>query len=780
MKFWLLFGIVAIAGCVFSQLPGTEAVVGPQQDGSVLLNSGWRLRPAGTQIPLETFPMSTAISPDGRFLLVLNAGYQPPSIQVFDAKSSTFISRTAVPDAWLGLTFAPNGKTVYVGGGSKASVFEFSLSNEGQIAPARAFTIVPENARQPQDFTGDVAFSPDGRLLYAAMVQRDHIAVINPLSGIVIERFRTGRRPYRILFPPDGKSLFVSSWADSTVYQHKPETGERINMLRTGPHPTDMVWRPKQQLGGGEEEGDWSGRLFVAASNTNNVYVFGVREDGTSPLVETISIALTRDQPAGMTPSALALSPDMKRLYVVCSDANTVSVLDVSSSRSVALGLIPTGWYPTAARALAEGRVFILNGRGGRSFPNPNGPKPGWQPASAQESESKPSYVANLQAGSASVVNAPSDAELDAYTGTVLDHSGYRDRWMAQPRAYNVVVPGAGGVKSSIQHVVYIVKEGRTYDQIFGDLGIGRGEPSLTQFPEASTPNHRKLAREFVLLDNFYVNGDVSADGYGWSFAAIAPDYVQKMWPHGAAGRGSLIDPSEDPAALPPAGYLWSNALARGVKVRNYGWWTTNKPSAGKLGEVQIESLRDPALREVTNMAYRGFDLDYLDSDRAKIFLQDLAEFDRTESMPQLIIMRLGNDRTSGMAPGKYSPQAAMADNDLALGMIVDGISHSKFWRSTAIFVLESSAQDGADHVDSHRSPALIISPYTGSRGIDSTMYNTTSMLRTIELILGLRPMTQFDAAALPMATAFQPSPAGGAYVAVRPTHPLNERNHGQ
>jgi DNA-binding beta-propeller fold protein YncE len=678
-----------------------------------------------------------------------------------------------VPDGWLGLALTANGRTVFVGGGSRASVFEFSLSNEGRLTPSRTFETVKQAARQHQDFVGDVAISADGRFLYAAIVHRDEIAVINLASGITIDRLKTGRRPYRILFHPDGKSFFVSSWADAAIYHHKAETGERLAVQRVGPHPTDMVWRDKVTRLEEDEKPDWKARLFVAAANTNNVYVLGVTEDKSMRVLETLNVAMTPNQPAGMTPSALALNADQSKLYTVCSDANAVAVTDVSGAKSRMLGFIPTGWYPTAARVLPDGRLMIFNGRGSRSYPNPNGPQPGKVAAVSHEGIRNPGYVGNLQLGTANVV--PGDY-LDS--AAVLRNSPYRDGLLAQTEVFNRVVPGNPDGKSPIEHVIYAVKENRTYDQVFGDLGIGNGDPSLTLFGEDVAPNHRKLAREYVLFDNFYVNADVSADGHNWSTAAIAPDYVQKLWPNSYAGRRRHYDyEGGEAAALPPGGRIWNAVLQKGLTLRNYGWWTENTPQAAATGQNQTADIRDPALTPFTNRNFRGFDMDYADVERMKVFLQDLAQFEKDGKMPNFVMLRIGNDHTAGTAPGKVTPKSTMADNDLALGMLVEAMSKSRFWAKTAIFVLEDDAQNGPDHVDSHRSPAFVISPYTRGRGIDSAHYNTASMLRTMELILGLRPMTHFDAAARPMAAAFSETPSIAPYTAIRPKYPLDERN---
>lgn len=781
MRLILITLPVALAALLSSQ-PAPREQVGPLPDGGFLLNSGWRLSPAGKQVALDTFPMSMALTPDGKHLLVLNGGYKPPSISVIDTASAAETGRTPVPDAWLGLTFTPKGDLVYIGGGSQAAVLEFSFV-EGRLTPTRTFAVVAEDKRTHQDFIGDVALSPDGRLLYAADLYRDSVVVINPQSGIVIERIKTGRRPYRILFHPDGKSFFVSSWTDGSVYHHESEKGTLLGRVRIASHPTDMVWRPGRPEASEQDEAapPYVARVFVAAANTNSVYVIGVSEGKDLQVVESINVSLTPRQPAGMTPSALALSKDGKRLFVACSDANAVAVVDVSEPRSRVLGFVPTGWYPTTVRALADGRLVILNGKGLRSHPNPRGPNPLARPEAAHLGPVRPEqvqYVGHLQTGTASFVDPFDDERLEAHTRTVLSNSPYRDSKLDDAgTGKDNPIPAFPGGTTPIDHVIYIVKENRTYDQVLGDLKQGNGDPSLVLFGEDVTPNHHKLAREFVLLDNFYVNSDVSADGHNWTTAAIAPDYVQKLWPNSYAKRRRHYDyEGQEAAAAPPAGYLWTNAAGAEIPMRNYGYFVSNRPKPGADG-IQVDAVRDPVLRRVTNLHYRGFDLDYPDVERAKVFLRDLADFEKAGAMPRLLLLRLGNDHTSGASPGKLAPKSAVADNDYALGMIVEAVTKSSFWPKTAIFVLQDDAQNGADHVDSHRSPAFVISPFAKRGIVDGTMYNTTSMLRTIELILGLQPMTHFDAGARPMSAMFQTTPNLKPYSAESPRIPLNERN---
>jgi DNA-binding beta-propeller fold protein YncE len=773
MRLHVLFAafILIAAALLSSSQPPPREQVGPLADGGFLLNSGWRVKAAGTQIPLDTLPMSSVLSKDGRFLIVLNGGYNPPSLSVLDTKDGHEIGRTPVTDAWLGMSLSPNGKTLWVGGGSQASVYEFSFDENGKLTPTRTFEIVKGAARSARDFIGGVAIDPDSHLLYACDLYHDAIVVVNTQSGIVIDRFKTGRRPYRILFNPDGKSFYVTSWADGSLYHHQTGNGALVQTLRLGAHPTDMVWRDRatraeeaDDAGEAAQQPSFKARIFVSAANTNNVYSVGVSDSGDLRVVETINISTSPNHPLGMTPSALALSADQSRLYVICSDANAAAVVDVTEARSRVLGFVPTGWYPTAANALEDGRLVVLNGKGSRSYPNnASGPNP-----TKKQNNLTIQFVAHIQTGSASFIPALTDESLAKYTGEVKSNSPYTDQKLDE-------IPA--GIPAAIQHVLYIVKENRSYDQVLGDIGKGESDPSLCLFQEKVSPNHHKLAREFVLFDNFYVNSDVSADGHNWSTSAIANDFVVKLWPGNYGKRNPNYDfEGGEPGAYPPAGYLWTNAAAAGVSMRNYGYWVENKNEPAADG-IQIDKVLDPVLAKVTNMKYRSFDLDYPDVKRAQIFLDDLAQFETANQMPALMFMRLGNDHTSATTPGKIAPLAAFADNDYALGMIVEGLSRSKFWASTAIFVLEDDAQNGPDHVDSHRSPAFIISPYTRRGTIDSTMYNTTSMLRTMELILHLRPMTHFDAGARPMFASFAPQPSAAPYQAEKPRISTEERN---
>ncbi len=772
-------GLTVLAAIGLLSQPQVREVVGALPGGRFLVPTGQVVQPAGKQIPLDTFPMAAVFTPNKRHLLVLHGGFNKPSVAVFDPATMTELSRVPFDDAWLGLAVHPNSHTVYVGGASRHNVHELTLSDEGKLTPSRVFEVTPAAQRKPTDFLGDLALSPDGRLIFLADLYNNAIKVINPQSGRVIENWKTARRPYKILFHPDGKTFFVSSWADGTITQHDSQNGTVVNRILAGPHATDMLWRDKRTSDEEGESTQFQARLFVTLGNTNTVRVFGVSASKELQPIETINVSLYPDSPAGMTPSALALSPDADTLYVVCSDANAVSAVNIAGARSRVLGFIPTGWYPTAVRALDEKRLLVLNGRGSRSFANPRGPSPVRLPANEHLGNTSPQYVARLQLGSASIIDTVSPADLINWTDQVRHNTPYtpEKRYLGH-RGDSSVIPAHATDKSPIEHVIYIVKENRTYDQIFGDIGKGNSDPSLTVFGQKITPNHHKLAREFALLDNFYVNADVSADGHNWSTAAIAPDYVQRLWPNSYAGRRKTYDyEGGEPAAAPPAGYIWNSVLSKGLRLRNYGYHATNRPLKDVNDNNHIALVRDPSLAPHTHTAYRAFDLDYLDVDRAKVFLTDLGRMEGEKRFPHFTLIRLGNDHTSGASAGKRTPVAQVADNDAALGLIVEALSRSSFWPKMAIFVLEDDAQNGPDHVDSHRSPALVISPYAKRGIVDSTFYNTTSMLRTMELILGLNPLTMHDAGARPMVSLFSATPNPQPYAAENPAIPLDERN---
>ncbi len=345
-------------------------------DGGFLLNSGWTIRPAGQQVPVDTFPMSTAVSNNGKYLLVLNGGYNPPSISVIDIAQKHEVGRTPLPDAWLGFGLAERQHGLRRRRKPRHHVRALARSGH-RCSDAQHANLPPSPISRTKDvaFIGDVAVSPDAHLLYAADLYNDSIAVINLQSGRLIDQWKTGRRPYRIVVAPGGRQLVVSSWADAAVYQHDANSGAILGKTRVAPHPTDMLWlnRPAPAE---EGQSNYIARLFVAAANTNSVYSLGVSPDGQLTMLESINVSITPMHPLGMTPSALALDKRGTRLYVACSDANAVAAADISGEHSRVLGFIPTGWYPTAVRVLDDDQLVVLNGKGLGSRANPDGPVP--------------------------------------------------------------------------------------------------------------------------------------------------------------------------------------------------------------------------------------------------------------------------------------------------------------------------------------------------------------------------------------------------------------------
>jgi YVTN family beta-propeller protein len=564
-------------------------------------------------------------------------------------------------------------------------------------------------------------------------------------TGKVAKEIQLPAEGYSTLVAPDGRTLFVSLWGGARVLAFDAATLEPRGEIPVGEHPNAMVL---------SKDG---GRLFVACANTNAVWVADL---AARTAREQISVALDPAAPPGSTPNGLGLSPDGRTLLVADADNNTVAVVDVSRPGASAVrGFIPTGWYPTAAQFSRDGRrIFVLSGKGLTSAANPRGNQPGVPGAKGQ-------YVGELLQGSLSVLPVPDGEALATYTRTVyrltpsLDPRNAAGRLAPAGAPKGSPIPARVGGKSPIKYVFYIIRENRTYDQIFGDVERGNGDPNLCLFGEETTPNAHALARDFVLLDNFYANAEVSYGGHAYSTGAYATDFVQKVWPMNYAGRGGeyLVEGGGERRnaygniTAPLNGYLWDSCVRAGVSVRSYGEFVEYKNK--KDGQVAASV---PGLEGRIDPDYPQFDLTIPDNRRVDLWLQEFHKFEAEGGLPRLTILRLGGDHTLGTRPDAPTPRAMIAENDLALGRVVEIISKSRFWKESAIFVVEDDAQNGPDHVDAHRTVALVASPYTRRNVVDSTLYTTASMLRTMELILGLPPMSQYDAAAAPFYRFFQ------------------------
>lgn len=769
---------------------------GKRADGSVLLPNQWSLRPAGRQIELADFPVNIAVHPGGRFAAILHAGYSQHEILIVDLVTNSVVSQTRINEAFYGLDFSSDGKRLFCSGAGDEVIHQFDF-NEGALSGHKELRLRPAAER---GVPAGLALDQSGGFLYAANVWGHRVTrvALGPEAHVVdiglgseqpipvpsdvkpspdFDTAAAEKRaeaalftskasdtfPYACRLDEKRHRLYVSLWSQASVAVIDLVSQKVLSRWPTEEHPCEMALNRNGNL------------LFVANASRNTVSLFDTE---TGKPIETICSALYPQAPPGSTPNSLALSQDERTLFIANADNNLVAVFDVSSpGHSRSLGFIPTGWYPTSVRVTPDGKhLLVANGKGLTSLPNPLGPKPGVNNTDARTVE----YIAKLFRGSLSIIDLGTgkdwEARLAAYTAQAFQCSPLRADatvWAARP-AENPI-PLKAGDPSPIKYCLYIIKENRTYDQILGDMHEGNGDPSLCLFPERVTPNLHRLASEFVLLDNFYVDSEVSADGHEWSMGAYATDFVEKMWPldYGHNRSGKFPYPAEGnfPIAAPAGGYLWDRAREAGISYRSYGEFASN-PTATRPARAHVKTL-DGHIDEW----YQGFDLAYSDTKRAERFISELKRFEAEGEMPRLQIIRLPNDHTHGTTFGFRTPTAYVAENDLALGMLVEAVTHSRFWPKTAIFVVEDDAQNGSDHVDAHRTTAFVISPYVKHGMVDSSLYSTSSMLRTMELLLGLRPMSQFDAAARPMYNSFQPAPDLHPYQALPAAVDLQQRN---
>lgn len=722
---------------------------GPQEPGITLLPNGWRIAPAGRSLHVGDFPMSMIAAPDGRHVIISNNGWSKPTLTIVDVVQQFVKAKVPVDHAWLGLAWNPDGRRLYSSGAAENTVNEFSFE-KGEMKGAGQFAIGRPSVRLPAGttdfggtgFIGGLAVNSAGTRLYAVHVLGRAISSIDLKSGQVRRTVDLPAEPFTTILSRDGATVYVSLWGGAKVLALDPETLAVRAEVAVGEHPNAMAL---------SLEGD---RLFVACANTNKVWAIDL--PGLTAR-EQISVSLFPDAPAGTTPNALAVSPNGASLAVANADNNTVALVDIATpGESEVEGFIPTGWYPTSVLFGATGKqLFVLNGKGLTGQANPRGPSPASGGSDGQ-------YAGALMQGAISIIDIPDAAGLKSHTQMVYKVTPYSDATRLRPAGApaDTPIPRAVGEASPIKHVFYVIRENRTYDQVLGDLPQGNGDPTLTLFGEDVTPNAHALARAFVLLDNFYVDAEVSYDGHAFSTGAYATDVVEKLWPtnYGSRGAGYMSEGgwgdrnAYGNLSAPPDGYIWDFAARAGVSVRSYGEFAKWEKRGGPVAATV------PGLVGKVHPAYPPYDLSITDNSRIDIWLEEFKRFEKDGGLPQMNIIRLGNDHTSGTRPGVKTPRAMVADNDLALGRLVEAISRSAFWPQSAIFVLEDDAQNGPDHVDSHRSVALVISPYAKRGAVDSTLYTTSGMLRTMELILGLPPMSQYDAAATPMYQSFQPS----------------------
>ncbi len=572
--------------------------------------------------------------------------------------------------------------------------------------------------------------------------------------------------PYELVFALDGRTLFASNWGSESVSVIDTETDKVIRTLSVGKNPNDMKLSA-------------DGRLFVACSNDNTVYVIDTH---TFHVTERLSTTLTPLAPEGSTPDSLVLDNARKILYVANADNDSVAVINIADrTHSKVVGFIPTGWYPSALTLANHGRdLYIGNSKGEEGHADPKGP--GSPIATTEDGDES---VKTLQLSSMEVLSiAHLQRQLPRWTKDVVDNTPYNDSLLseARPPLAPTIVPREVGAATPIRHVIYIIKENRTYDQVFGDLPNANGDPRLTIFGEKITPNQHALAQQYVTLDNLYCDGEVSVDGHSWSDAAYATDFTERYWPPTYAG---LSNAERSQAFVPAAGYLWDLARRKGLTYRSYGEYAL-RASAGEA----LDSSIAPTLSGHIAKGYIGSlqrspgGTRQRDTDNVDIFLREFKDYaknydssDENKRFPNFVIMSMPEDHTVGTRPGEFTPQAMVANNDYAIGQLVDAVSHSRYWPNTAIFIIEDDAQDGPDHVDARRTVGLVISPYVKRKTVDSTLYSTSSMIRSMELLLGMPPMSQYDAAAMPMYASFGTEADTTPFTVIRPKIDVNAKN---
>ena len=715
---------------------GDMRLPGMQASGQMLLPTQWSLQPAGKQLPVGDFPVAIAMHPKSQFAAVLHAGYGDHEVVIVELSELKIVSRASLPETFVGVCFNSSGEKLFASGAEKEVIHEFSFRN-GYLSDHRELRVANIEERQ---VPAGLSVSHDDKTLYAACPWGNSVYALSldaPEQKKCIP-LEVDAYPYFALPELTGQRLYVSLWGKSAVAVVNLRAGKVETTWPTQSHPTEMLLTKDQKT------------LFVACANSNNVTVIDTE---TGKTLETISSALFANAANGSTPNSISLSDDQRVLLIANATNNNIAVIDVSQrGRSHSLGFIPVGWYPTCVRFNPhDGKIYVANGKGLTSKANRQGPNPLNDPPKTTRE-----YIGGLFQGTLAQIEPPTPQVMSRYTKTAFACNPLREDKapVAKPVDPNNPIPSKVGDASPIKYCIYIIKENRTYDQVLGDLPQGNGDPNLCIFPRKVTPNQHALAEQFVLLDNFYVESEVSADGHEWTMAAYATDFVEKTWPlmYRGSREGKLKYPAEGSfdIAHPSSGYLWDRAAAANVTYRSYGEFIANPAVIGNHATAKVEALEDHF-----DPLYHGYDLNYRDVDRAARFIAELKRFETEGEMPRLQIVRLPNDHTQGTAVGKPTPTAMVADNDFALGQVIEALSQSKFWKDSAVFVVEDDAQNGSDHVDAHRSIAFVVGPHVKRGHVDSHMYSTSSLLRTMELILGLEPMTQFDAAALPLYDSF-------------------------
>lgn len=690
------------------------------------LPNGWALSPVGRTLPLGDLPLNLVISANGKRMAVTNNGQSIHSLQWLDLDNGVLLDTLEIPAGWMGLALNRDATRLYASAGEQNKVWIVDIE-EDQLVLSDSLVLGPP---WPEDTISVAGLSLDEtrNRLYAVTKRDSALYTFNLENKQLENRLSLEAAAYTCLFDPVQDQLYISLWDGSALAVVNPQDLSVSHIIEVGYHPNEMALHPD------------GSRIFVACADDNAVAVV---DRASNTVIEQLNCALYPDAPTGSTTNSLAVSPDGELLFAANADNNCLAVFEVETAGdSRSMGYIPTGWYPTVVRSTGD-RIWVANGKGFTSKPNPNGPNP--YERRTEDTE----YIARLFPGMLSYFDLPGPDSLAYYTALVYGNTPYtKEKEKMAEGDPNGPIPREVGAPSPIKYVFYVIKENRTYDQIFGDLPEGNGDPSLCLFPDSVSPNHHALAREFVLLDNFYVDAEVSADGHNWSMGAYATDYTEKVWPTSYGGRGGTYDfEGQREISYPKAGYIWDYCQRAGISYRTYGEFAN-------LHETYLESLQGH-----TGNHFPGYNLSIKDTLRFNRWRADFDSLLAIDAIPRFNTIRFGNDHTAGARLGRPTPAAMVADNDLAVGLLVEYISNSPIWPESAIFIVEDDAQNGPDHVDAHRSVLMVASPYTKRKQVISSMYSTASVLRTMELILGLPPMSQYDAAATPLYACFQQTP---------------------
>jgi len=741
----LLYGCSSVKQLDNNQSPG-------HYGEHTLLPNGWKLTPAGENIEIGELPLNMILTKDENYAVTSNSGTNLHSISVIDLENKKEIQRIIIDKTWRGLCFNKDESTLFVSGGNNDKIYSYNFKN-GFLTLNDSLNLRSDE-NEIISVTG-ISYWHLKNYLLAVSKESNSVYFFDISGKKLIKTIKLKTQSYDIKVDHKERYAYVSQWGGASIAKINLSNFKLDKIIKVGDHPCEMII---------SKDDKW---LYVTNANNNSTSLVDL-EKGEEK--EKIISSLRVDAPFGSTPNSAAFNEDETILFVANADNNYLALFDISSpGNAKSIGFIPVGWYPTAVRySTKQNKIIVANGKGLTSKPNPLGPMPG-----VKSNNSIEQYIGSLFNGTLSIIDFPDVKKLAFYSKQVFQNTPYISN---QPSVndQSIISSTFDGVRSDkIRHVFYIIKENRTYDQVFGDLPNGNGDSTICLFPEDITPNQHRLANEFTLFDNFYVDAEVSADGHNWSTAAYASDYVEKTWPTYYGGRGGSYDfEGGSEIGSPSSGYIWDQVIDKGVGFRNYGEFTIKKADK----ENEYYGALDK-LTPYTCELFPGWDLKIPDRERYRIWHQDFNHFIKIDSLPSFQIIRLPNNHTAGTKKGFPTVKAMIADNDYALGLVVEAISKSKFWKESIIFVLEDDAQNGSDHVDAHRSPLLVISPYVKRHFVDHTMYSTSSVLKTIELILGLEPMTQFDLSAAPILKPIKNNPDLKPYQAIKPGIDMDEIN---